>query len=51
MYIHQIPTYIKKSVQTVKNLCKVPTENGLKLEMYVCCIQTIYKLHKTYTTS
>ena len=40
-----------KNVQTVQNLYKVQTKNGLKLEMYVFCIQTMYKLYKTYTTS
>ena len=39
-----------KNVQTVQNLYKVQTKNGLKLEMCFC-IQTMYKLHKTYTTS
>ena len=40
-----------KNVQTAQNLYKVQTKNGLKLEMYVFCIQTMYKLYKTYTTS
>ena len=39
-----------KNVQTVQNLYKVQTKNGLKLEMCFC-IQTMYKLYKTYTTS
>ena len=32
-------------------LYKVQTKNGLKLEMYIFCIQTMCKLYKTYTTS
>ena len=41
-----------KNIQTVQNLYKVQTKNGLKLEMYVFLyIQTMYKLNKTYTTS
>ena len=44
--IHQILTYIQKNVQTVQNLCKVQTKNGLKLEIYVFCT---YKQCKNYT--
>ena len=40
-----------KNVLTVKDLYKVQTKNGFKLEMYVFCIQTMYKLYKTCTTS
>ena len=44
--VRQIHRYIfTKNVQTVQNLYKVQTKNGLKLEMYIFCA------YKTYTTS
>ena len=47
--VHQIPSNIQK--QTAQNLYKVQIEHGFKLAMYVFCIQKMYKLYKTYTTS
>ena len=40
-----------KNVQTVQNLYRVLTKNGLKLEMYgFVCTQTMYKLYKMTMT-
>ena len=49
--VHQISTYIQKNVQTVQNLYKVQTKNGLKIKKCFLYIQTMYKLYKTYKTS
>ena len=45
--VHQISTYIQKNVQTVQNLYKVQTKNGLKIKKYVFCT---YKQCTNYYT-
>ena len=46
MYIKSLHIYKKCS-----NCTELVQSSGLKLKMYVFCIQTMYKLYKIYTTS